>query len=127
MVASEGRQMTLLRLEAFRDAWVRGDLDDLMSFMSEDCVYQASVGPEPGETFVGPEAVRAGFAKLLAHDSSRQGHHGPAFVYGDQGVANWSFSYHEGDRRIEIFGCDLFEFSGDKVRVKNAFRKTFDD
>ena len=38
--------------------------------MCTDGVYAASVGPEPGETFVDP-ALRAGFVKMLAFDSAR--------------------------------------------------------
>jgi hypothetical protein len=118
--------MTLDDLEEFRDAWARADLERLMSFMSDDCVYRASVGPEPGEVFVGAAAVRAGFAHMLAHDAGKEGRSGRCFVYGDRGVAQWSYVYFEGNRRVEVFGCDLFEFVGEKIRVKDAFRKTFD-
>ena len=33
-------------LQAFADAWNRHDVDALMSFMIEDCVFEASAGPE---------------------------------------------------------------------------------
>jgi ketosteroid isomerase-like protein len=32
-------------LQAFADAWNRHDVDALMSFMTEDCVFEASAGP----------------------------------------------------------------------------------
>jgi len=70
-------------------AWGRADLPTLMKFIADDCVYSASVGSEPGETFVGREAVRAGFAKLLAHDSD--------------GVADMHFS------SSECYGIDSFD------------------
>jgi ketosteroid isomerase-like protein len=117
--------MTVDRLEEFCAAWARADLDSLMDFMSDDCVYRASVGSEPGETFVGPAAVRAGFARMLAHDVGKEAQKGRCFVCGDRGVGQWSYVYFEAGRRIELFGCDLFEFDGDKIRVKDAFRKTF--
>ena len=126
---SPGRKdgpMTLERLEDFCGAWARADLDRLMEFMSDDCIYRASVGPEPGETFIGPAAVRAGFARMLAHDADKEGRSGRCFVCGNQGVAHWSYVYSEGERRIEVFGCDVFDFVGDRIRVKDAFRKTFD-
>lgn len=31
-------------LDAFADAWNRHDVDELMRFMSEDCVFEASAG-----------------------------------------------------------------------------------
>src|SRR3954470_10729855 len=122
---AESRKMTVERLEEFRAAWARSDLDGLMALMADDCVYRASVGPEPGEEFVGRGAVREGFARMLAHDGGKEGRNGPCFVYGNRGVAHWSYVYFEGDRRIEVCGCDLFDFAGDKIRVKDAFRKTF--
>ena len=33
-------------LQAFADAWNRHDIDALMTFMTEDCVFEASAGPE---------------------------------------------------------------------------------
>lgn len=46
-------------LQAFADAWNRHDVDALMSFMTEDCVFEASAGLEIcGERFEGHEAVR---------------------------------------------------------------------
>src|ERR1044072_4474848 len=32
-------------LQAFADAWNQHDVDALMSFMTEDCVFEASAGP----------------------------------------------------------------------------------
>lgn len=33
-------------LEAFADAWNRHDVDDLMSFMTDDCVFESSGGDD---------------------------------------------------------------------------------
>ncbi|MFB4270464.1 nuclear transport factor 2 family protein [Nonomuraea sp. GTA35] len=40
-------------LECFADAWARHDVGGLLELMTEDAVYAASVGPEPGRTFRG--------------------------------------------------------------------------
>jgi len=120
--------MTLHRLQRFSVAWTVGDLDALMSFMTEDCVYYASVGPEPGSTYRGRDEVRRGFAAILAYDRGRERHDGTAFIVGDVGVAEWSFydAGPDGSGRL-IRGCDIFEFAGDKIRKKDAFRKVFGD
>ena len=58
-------QVTTEVLEAFADAWNRHDIDALMSFMTEDCVFEASSGPDAcGTRYVGREAVRAGYAEV---------------------------------------------------------------
>ncbi|HYM59459.1 MAG TPA: nuclear transport factor 2 family protein [Thermoanaerobaculia bacterium] len=114
------------RLIEFGEAWARGDVEALMTFIAPDCTYSASAGPEPGETFVGRDAVRAGFIKMLKHDASGTSKAGRVFVSGNVGIAEWSYEFTGDDgRKTEVRGCDLFEFSGDLIRRKDAFRKTF--
>lgn len=118
--------MTLERLTRFNEAWADGDVDELMTYMTDDCVYRASVGPEPGETFVGRDEVRRGFAEMLAHDAGGEGRTGRVWVAGDFGAAEWSYVLADADgREYELHGCDLFHFRGDRIAVKDAYRKTF--
>ena len=55
-------------LAEFAAAWNRHDIDALMSFMSEDCVFLTVAGPEQwGARHEGPDAVRrlrGGLAEL---------------------------------------------------------------
>jgi ketosteroid isomerase-like protein len=118
--------MTVERLTRFNQAWADGDVEQLMTYMTEDCVYSASVGPEPGETFIGPDEVRRGFEEMLAHDADGEGRTGRVWVAGDVGVAEWSYVFtREDGREYEVPGCDLFHFRGDRIAVKDAYRKTF--
>ncbi|MCI0606855.1 nuclear transport factor 2 family protein [bacterium] len=120
------RAMSPERLKQFGEAWGRADIDALMEFMTDDCVYKASVGPDPGTTYVGREAVRKGFAEVLAYESGGEPKAGPVWVLGSRAVAEWSYIITRPDgRKVEIRGCDLFEFDGDKIRRKNAFRKAY--
>ena len=60
-------QVTTETLEAFADAWNRHDVDDLMLFMTDDCVFEASAGREVcGGRFEGRETVRAAFEDVWA-------------------------------------------------------------
>ncbi len=118
--------MTPERLNEFGDAWNRGEVTEIMSYFTDDCVYEASVGPEPGTTYRGREAVRRGVAELLAHDSDAESRGGDVFVAGNRGVAEWSYVYTNDDgSTTEVRGCDIFEFDGDLIRRKDAFRKTY--
>lgn len=116
--------MTTERLRQFGAAWARGNLDALMGFMTDDCAYLASVGPEPGATYRGREEVRRGFAAMLAYDRGRERHGGTVVLAGDRGFAEWSFTETttDGGGRI-IRGCDLFEFRDGRIRRKDAYRK----
>jgi steroid delta-isomerase-like uncharacterized protein len=118
-------EVTVEDLEAFAEAWNRHDLDALMSFMTEDCVFEASAGPDVyGTRYQGREAVRSGFAEVWA--SFPDAHWGNArhFVNGDRGVSEWTFTGTRPDgTRVEVNGCDLFTFRESKIALKNSYRK----
>ena len=112
-------------LQAFAVAWNRHDVDALMSFMTKDCVFEASTGAEVcGTRYVGREAVRKGFAEVWeifpnAHWGSA--HH---FVHGERGVSEWTFTGTRADgTRVEVHGCDVFTFRDGKIALKNSYRK----
>jgi ketosteroid isomerase-like protein len=116
--------MTTEQLIAFNAAWGRGDIETLMAFMATDCVYSASVGPEPGRTYRGRDEVRRGFLELLAYDADAEGAEGECWVAGDRGVATWSYTSTADDgTSTTVRGCDLFVFRGDEIVIKDAFRK----
>ncbi len=116
--------MTIERLKAFDEAWGQKDLEALMKFMTDDCEYHASVGPDPGESFIGKESVRRGFRIMFEHDADSESRPGAVFIHGDRGVVQWSYvSVDDRGRTFKVRGCDLFEFVGDKIKRKDAFRK----
>lgn len=39
-------EMTAEVLQAIAEAWNRHDVDGLMSFMTKDCVFESSAGPD---------------------------------------------------------------------------------
>ena len=112
-------------LQAFADAWNRHDIDALMSFMTDDCVFEASAGPEVcGTRCAGREAVRAGFAEVWA--TYPDAHWGVArhFVHGERGVSEWTFTGTRADgARVEVNGCDVFTFRDGRISLKNSYRK----
>lgn len=112
-------------LEAFAEAWNRHDIEALMSFMTEDCVFESSAGPDAwGTRHCGREQVRAAFVEVWT--SYPDAHWGGArhFVHEDRGVSEWIFTGTRGDgARVEVRGCDLFTFRAGRIAVKNSFRK----
>jgi steroid delta-isomerase-like uncharacterized protein len=112
-------------LEAFADAWNRHDADALMAFMTADCVFEASAGPEVcGARYEGAAAVRAAYADVWA--TFADAHWGDArhFVAGDRGVSQWTFTGTKRDgTRVEVQGCDLFTFRNGRIALKDSYRK----
>jgi len=124
-MASQSSEVTVEFLQAFADAWNRHDVDDLMSFMTDDCVFEASAGDERcGIRYEGPDAVRAGFAKAWEKLPDAKWSDACHFVSGDRGVSEWVFSGTQADgKRVEVTGCDIFIFRDGKIAVKNSYRK----
>ena len=118
-------EVTTETLQAFAEAWNRHDVDDLMSFMTEDCVFEASAGSDVcGTRYVGTEAVRAGYAEVWATYPDAQWNSPRHFVVGDRGVSEWTFTGTRADgTRVEVNGCDVFTFRDGKIAVKNSYRK----
>lgn len=112
-------------LQAFADAWNRHDVDALMSFMTDDCVFDASAGPEIcGKRSEGREAVRGAFAEVWATFPNAHWGNARHFVWGDRGVSEWTFTGTRQDgTKVETHGCDLFTFRDGKISVKNSYRK----
>ncbi len=117
--------VTTATLAAFSEAWNRHDVDALMGFMSDDCVFQPAGGPEAcGARHVGRDAVRKAFAAVWESVPDAQWTRGTHFVQGDFGLSQWTFVGTAADgSRIETDGVDVFAFKGGKIQLKDAFRK----
>jgi taurine dehydrogenase small subunit len=119
-MATTETTMTTERLDAFMDAWNAHDVDAIVGFFADDCVFHPSVGTElMGASYVGRDEVRRGVAAFFERYPDGRFEDASAFVAGDRGASEWTFV--SGDTAVR--GCDLFAFEGDRIRVKNAFRK----
>ena len=113
-------------LDAFAEAWNRHDIVALMSMMTEDCAFEASGGPGVnGERFEGQEAVRQAFLNVFAQYPDAQWGGAVHSVQGDLGVSRWTFRGTRPDgSRMEVNGCDFLTFRGEKIAIKDSYRKS---
>ena len=109
-------------LDRFGEAWASGDAARVVALMTDDCLYEASFGPEPGRTFRGAAEILAGFEAIFAHDAPARIEITDIFVSGDR--AAWEWHYYDASDKLVARGCDLFVLRDGRVAVKNAFRKT---
>jgi ketosteroid isomerase-like protein len=117
--------VTIADLEAFGDGWNRHDVDFLMTFMTDDCVFETTPGKAVcGTRYTGREAVREAFARVFK--IFPDAHFGDArhFVAGDRGVSEWRFTGTTADgTKVEVNGCDVFTFRDGKIAVKDSYFK----
>ena len=61
--------MTKETLLKFIEAWGNQNIDKIAAFFTDDCIYKASVGPEPGITYKDKVSVMNGVKNMMNHDS----------------------------------------------------------
>ena len=112
-------------LARFADAWNRHDLDGLMAMMTDDCVFEASAGPQvSGQRSEGREAVRAAYAAVFVAFPDAHWADPRHLVFGNRGVSEWTFTGTQRDgKRVEVTGCDLFTLRDGRIAIKNSYRK----
>lgn len=112
-------------LQAFADAFNRHDAEAIVGFMTDDCVFEASAGPDAcGQRHIGRQAVRAAFADVWNQYPDARWQSPSHFVCGDRGVSEWTFTGTRADgSRVEVNGCDVFTFRDGKIALKNSYRK----
>ena len=118
-------EVTIDVLDAFAEAFNRHDAVAVMSFMTDDCVFEASAGPDIcGTRYTGRSAVRAAFAEVFAAFPDARWGEARHFIDGQRGVSEWTFTGTRADgARVEVHGCDVFTFRDGKIAVKNSYRK----
>jgi steroid delta-isomerase-like uncharacterized protein len=116
---------TIAILDGFANAFNAHDADRILSYMTDDCVFEASAGPnKDGEKFAGKEAVKKAFEDIFK--SYPDAHWGNVrhFISGERAVSEWTFTGTKQDgSKVEVTGCDLFTFRDGKIAIKNSYRK----
>ena len=119
--------MTTTDLHAFFErGWNRHDVDLLMTFMAEDCVFDSTAGPEAcGTRHAGREPVRRAFARVFEVFPDARFAEARHLVAGDRGLSEWRFTGTTVEGKVvEVDGCDLFTFAGDKIARTSSYFKT---
>jgi steroid delta-isomerase-like uncharacterized protein len=122
-MGSEEMMVTIKDLEAFfENGWNRHDVDALMTFMTDDCVFEGASGPDVcGTRYEGRERVREAFARVFAAFPDVRFDEAKHFVAGDRGVSEWIFTGTTANgKKVEVNGCDLFTFRNGKIAVKSS-------
>ena len=84
---------TIKDLEAFGEGWNRHDVDFIMTFMSDDCVFETTAGKEVcGTRYAGRERVREAFARVFSTFPDANFADTRHFVAANRGVSEWIFT-----------------------------------
>lgn len=110
-------------------AWDRQDVDGVLACFAQDGIYHDVVGDRPlGATHRGQAAIREALvATFAAFPGARLRTVGQPLIGPDgRAATEWVFEYSGADGRPEqLHGCDFFLIDGGKVKVKNAYMKSY--
>jgi steroid delta-isomerase-like uncharacterized protein len=119
-------KVTVKFLDDFAAAWNRHDCDALLDFVTDDCIFDTSSGPNAfGERHKGKAALRAAFPRIWDLFPDARWEEATHVVCGDRGFSEWTF--RGTDRNgvaVEMRGIDVFRFRDGKIAHKDTFRKT---
>lgn len=118
-------QVTIELLREFLEAFNRHDLDSIMDYFAEDCIFYMPRGAKPrGDRYVGKKEVREGLAKRF--EGIPDVHYGDDqhWVGEDFGVSEWTLTgTTTSEQQIEVRRVDLLEFAQGKITRKDSFWK----
>lgn len=111
-------------LARFSAAFGRGDVDEIMALMTDDCVFEAT-GPAPdGVRHEGAQAVRAVWEEVFGQTRDPAFTEEDSFVSGDRAVLRWRFDWTDDDGAPgHVRGVDVLRLRDGRVAEKLSYVK----
>ena len=115
------RQLLLEISQAFNSR----DVERIMSFFTEDCIFYMASGPEPvGRTVSGKAAVRKVLADRFKVIPDMHWRRLEEYFLGDRAVTVWMVTGKANDGTdLNYKGCDLYEFKDGLIHRKDTYWK----
>ena len=125
LMAQSSTKVSEQFLQSFADAFNAHDINAIMRHMTDDCVFEASAGPDAnGEKFTGQKQVQKAFEDVFRTFPDARWSSPRHFISGDRGFSEWIFTGTRADgTKVQVTGCDLFTFKDGKIAIKNSYRK----
>lgn len=118
--------VTVALIDRIQDAFNRHDVDGILSHFAEDVVWLMARGPEDkvGRKLVGKKAIGEVLSARYAQIPDMRWADMRHWVMGDKAISEWTVQGTLPDgRKLDLLGCDLWEFRGDLVTKKDTYWK----
>lgn len=110
-------------VDAFLDAFNNHSVEDILSLMSDDAVFE-TLGPAPdGGRVVGREALRKTWAAFFEARPMAKFHAEDTIVAGDRAISQWNLTWVDGGKPQNIRGVDILTIRGGKIVDKRVYTK----
>ena len=117
--------MNIVDLVEYFAAWNDHDVERIMSFMSEDCIFETGGGSERfGTRYQGNNIVRERIVEVWTEIPDVKFTNIKHMVQGDRGCSEWTLTgIRNNGAEVEVDGCDVFTFSDGKITSKRSYVK----
>jgi hypothetical protein len=130
---NDRKKMCQETLAKFSAAWGAGDVDTLLSLMSDEPIYKGSTGPGPGTVNVGIDEVGIYLERMVGGNSAPDPSANPVppppmyFIDDDRALVFWSLKLPNAEGvSVDVDGVDILTFTDDgRIATKDAYRKAF--
>ncbi len=118
--------LTREHLKAIGDAFNSRDVERIVSYFHDECIFWLALGPEwTGRSVVGKEAVRNMLADRFKVIPDMRWERLDEYVAGpNRGVTVWRVTGRSADgTSLDYKGCDLYEFKDGLIWRKDTYWK----
>jgi uncharacterized protein (TIGR03086 family) len=111
-------------LARFSAAFAAGDLDEVISLVTDDCVFESTEPAPDGGRHEGAAAVRRVWGQLFEETADATFETEESFVCKDRGMTRWRFGWTGPDGAAgHVRGVDVLRFRDGKVSEKLSYVK----
>ena len=110
-------------IEQFNEAFNRHDVNAIMSWMTEDCVFENTRPTPDGTRITGQAAVRAFWEAFFERSPHARFETEELITAGDRCVVRWTYSWARDGIPGHVRGVDLFRVRDGKVAEKLSYVK----
>lgn len=114
---------TLQTINKFNEAFNRHTVDEIMSLMTDDVVFENTRPAPDGERFEGQQKVRAFWVQFFERSPKARFETEEIFAAGDRCVVRWIYHWVKEGKEGHIRGVDVFKVKDEKVAEKFSYVK----
>jgi ketosteroid isomerase-like protein len=114
---------TRTAVERFNEAFNRHDVDAIMNWMTEDCVFENTRPAPDGTRITGKTAVRAFWDDFFRRSPQAHFEAEELIASGDRCVVRWIYTWVRDGTPGHVRGVDVFRIRDGKVAEKLSYVK----
>ena len=110
---------------AFRDAFNKQDLENMMQLFSDDCIIETYHPAPDGKTIIGKEALSQYWQDVFNTNPDMHLDIEEIFGFGDRCIMRWKLCRKGGEEQdVYLRGVDVFKTKNDLISEKYAYGKS---